>query len=305
MTALIPTLAGPEARNRAGLRRVRQTIRSARATFCYLLVLAATTGVLSVSSTRTDDRLLFELSTNLHQLARVPVRVLVASAFWIGGWSQFALTACLFAAVVVPVERRLGWRRTTLAFAAGHVGATLLVAASLWIALHLDAINATVADARDVGASYGFFAVAGLATYLLGPRQRIPYFAALAGYVVFAAAVWRSFTDFGHLTAFSIGLACYPLSRADRGELVTSARSWTTARGRGKDLRRMDGFVASILRPLRSEFLVQFRPAGSVWLFAAQLAASVWSRCASRLVTAAKRRSSATFLSSYGSRRRS
>jgi membrane associated rhomboid family serine protease len=204
---------------------VRQTIRSAPATFCYLFILAATTGVLSVSSTRTDGRLLFELSTNLHQLARVPVRVLVASAFWIGGWSQFALTACLFAAVVVPVERRLGWRRTTVAFAAGHVGATLLVAASLWIALDLDAINATVADARDVGASYGFFAVAGLATYLLSPLQRVPYLAALAGYVIFAAAVWRSFADFGHMTALAIGLACYALSRRDRGELVTSTES--------------------------------------------------------------------------------
>jgi hypothetical protein len=95
----------------------------------------------------------------------------------------------LFLVVVAPVERRLGSPRMLGAFAAGHVGA------------------------RDVGVSYGFFGVAGLAGYLLAPRARVFYFASLLGYVVVAAVLSHTFTDFGHLAAVGIGLACYPLAR--------------------------------------------------------------------------------------------
>jgi hypothetical protein len=66
---------------------------------------------MSSSSAPSDERLLAELSTNLHQLARVPVRVLVASAFWPSGWGELFVWTALFAAILAPVERRLGWRR--------------------------------------------------------------------------------------------------------------------------------------------------------------------------------------------------
>jgi hypothetical protein len=168
--------------------------------------------VLSSSSGQTDDQLLSGLSTNLHQLGRIPVRVLIASAFWTNGWWGLALWAGLFAVIVAPVERRLGSRRTAIVFAAGHVGATLLVAAGLWIGLHLGAVDPAVAVARDVGASYGFFAVAAIAGRLLPPRQRLGYLAVLSGYVVAAAAISHTFTDFGHLAAVGIGLACYRLA---------------------------------------------------------------------------------------------
>ena len=98
-------------------------------------------------------------------------------------------------------------------FAIGHVGATLLVAAGLFVALRLDAVSPVVERARDVGASYGFLAVAALATYLLPRRLRLPYAAVLGGSVVLFVATSGTFTDFGHLTAVAIGLACYPLAR--------------------------------------------------------------------------------------------
>jgi hypothetical protein len=185
-----------------------QEIPSAPLAFAYLIVLTATTGLLSSASAQTDDRLLSALSTNLHQLARIPVRVLAGSAFWTSGWSELALWAVLCAAVLAPVERRLGRRRTALAFAAGHVGATMVVAAGLWIAFRLGAVAPTIAVARDVGASYGFFAVAALAGYLLAQRRRSCYLSVLIGYAVAAAALSHTFTDFGHLVAGAIGLAC-------------------------------------------------------------------------------------------------
>ena len=188
-------------------------VRSAPATATYLLVLTATTIWLTTSTKREANQLLFEVSTNLHQLARVPFRTLLGSAFWLGGWGQLVVWAALFVAVVMPVERRLGWRRTVSAFAAGHLGASLLVAAGLWVALRIDVIDRNVTRAHDVGASYGFLAVAALATYLFPQRLRVPYAVALGALLVTFAAVDHSFTDFGHLIAASIGFACYPLVR--------------------------------------------------------------------------------------------
>jgi Rhomboid-like protein len=188
-------------------------VRSAPLTVGYLIVLSATTAMLSIASPDRDDRLLDAFSTNLHQLGHAPLRALVGSAFWTSGWFELAQWCVLFFAVLAPVERRLGRRRTLFAFAAGHVGATLIVAAGLWLALRLGAVAPTVAFARDVGVSYGFFSVAGLACYLLACRVRLWYLALLVGYLALAAAVSHTFTDFGHLAAVAIGLAWYPLRR--------------------------------------------------------------------------------------------
>jgi membrane associated rhomboid family serine protease len=195
------------------LRRLGETCSSAPATFAFLLVLVATTTLLSSSSARSDDQMLLAVSTNLHQLAHDPIRVLIASAFWTTGWWGFAVWTTLFAAVVAPVERRLGRRRTIATFAAGHLGATLIVAAGLWIGIEFGAVARADVLALDVGVSYGFFAVAALAGYLLPRRFRVSYFAAAIGYVVGAATVLHTFTDFGHLVAVAIGLGCYPLVR--------------------------------------------------------------------------------------------
>jgi len=195
------------------LRWAWRGVCSAPLTVGYLLVLSATTAVLSVASPDRDDRLLYAFSTNLHQLGHAPVRVLVGSAFWTSGWFELAQWFVLFFVVLAPVERRLGRRRTLVAFAAGHVGATLIVAAGLWLALRLGAVAPTVAFARDVGVSYGFFSIAGLACYLLARRVRPWYLVLLIGYLAVAAAVSHTFTDFGHLAAVAIGLAWYPLWR--------------------------------------------------------------------------------------------
>ena len=213
MTAL-PITASSRALHNGTRTLHRMTRLSAPATAAYLIVLVTTTAVLSTASAHTDNQLLLDVSTNLHQLAHVPLRVLFASAFWTSGWWDLALWAATFAAIVVPAERRLGWRRTTIAFAAGHVGATLIVAAGLWIGIQLGVANPADVLAQDVGVSYGFFAVVALAAYLLPSRYRILYLAITVSYLLAAAAFSHTFTDFGHLTAVAIGLASYPLVRA-------------------------------------------------------------------------------------------
>ena len=208
------------------VRSINYTRISAPATVGYLLILVATTFVLTSSSAQTDNHLLLAVSTNLHQLAHVPVRVLVASAFWTGGWRDLAQWTVLFVVIVAPVERRLGWRPTAITFTAGHVGATLVVAAGLWSGVSLGAVNPDDSYARDVGVSYGFFAIAAFAAYLLAPRLRLPYLFVIIGYVATKAALFHTFTDFGHVAAVAIGLACYPLAsthdeRVRRGRWIS------------------------------------------------------------------------------------
>ncbi|HEY5057930.1 MAG TPA: rhomboid-like protein [Gaiellaceae bacterium] len=198
---------------------LRDGIRTAPLTSAYLLVLVVTTWVLQTSSPRIANRLLLEQSTNLHHLAHDPIRVLVGSAFWLGAGWELLLWAPLFALVLAPVERRLGSGRTTLVFAAGHIGATLFTAAGLWVALHVDVVEKSVINARDVGPSYGFFAVAALMTAFVDPRLRRPYAAGLVVLVVALLAVSQSFTDAGHLLATGLGFACLPLAGRARATM--------------------------------------------------------------------------------------
>ena len=194
------------------LAKLKDGIRTAPATSAYLLVLVVTTWVLQTSSSRIANTLLLNESTNLHHLARDPIRVLVGSAFWLpAGW-QVLLWAPLFALVLAPVERRLGSGRTTLVFAAGHVGATLLTAAGLWVALRVDLVERSVVNARDVGSSYGFFAVAALMTAFVDRRLRRAYAAALVVVAVALLAASLSFTDVGHVLAMGVGFACLPVA---------------------------------------------------------------------------------------------
>lgn len=192
-------------------RRIWGFIRSAPATYAYLSVLLVTSWILAWLGDARADRLLLSQSTNLHQLGDDPVRVLIGSAFWAPGAYALVLSALLFTVVLAPVERRIGSARTIGVFAIGHLGATLLTAVGLSVALRFDVVEHSIVNVRDVGTSYGFFAVAATLTYLLVTELRLPYAAALLGYLSATAVLAGGFGDYGHLTAAVLGFACYPL----------------------------------------------------------------------------------------------
>jgi hypothetical protein len=194
--------------------RAAAYVRSAPFTFGYIALLAGTTGVLTLSSERVRLMLLRASSTNLDHLAREPVHVLVASALWIQGYSVVTW-ALLFAVVLAGVEQALGTRRTLGVFAAGHVGATLVTALGLWIGIRTGAFGPGIEDALDVGVSYGFAAAAAVFTFVLPRRARLPYAAALVGYLVFRLAVGHTFTDGGHVAALAIGYGLWRTGFAD------------------------------------------------------------------------------------------
>ena len=199
--------------------RIVHYIRSAPFTYVFLFILVITTWVYQTSRPSIARSLLLERSTNLEQLGHDPVRVLVASAFWLSSsWELFVWLA-LFSLVLAPVERWIGSARTALVFALGHAGATLLTAAGLWLAIRYEVVGSYVEHAIDVGVSYGFFAVATVFAFHLSGRRRYLYLAPLIGYLAVSTSVNHGFTDFGHLVAFAIGLALAPLVTRKRTRL--------------------------------------------------------------------------------------
>jgi hypothetical protein len=201
--------------------RVLAYIRSAPAVYAYLFVLLITTWVLQTSSTTIANQLLLERSTNLDHLARDPVRVLFASAFWVSSSFELLGWVALFTVFVAQAERWLGTARTVAVFFIGHVGATLLTALALWAALHSDLVEASVVTAKDVGASYGFAAVAAVLVYALAHPWQWVYAAIVVAYAGLSLVIDHGFTNWGHMIALAIGFACYPLVGRRRATAVT------------------------------------------------------------------------------------
>ena len=183
------------------------------ATFVYLFVLVITTWVLRSSGDRTSQALLSTHSTNLANLRADPVGSLVTSAFWLDP-PQVARWAVLFALVLAPAERWLGTVRAVVAFATGHVLATLITAVvldhNLFDLVGEDASRRAV----DVGVSYGFYCVAALFTYRLPGRWRWVWAVVVAAPIGWTFLDERTFTSFGHLLAVALGFALYPMTRA-------------------------------------------------------------------------------------------
>lgn len=201
--------------------RIADYVRSAPFTYVFLFVLLITTWVNQTSRPSIARSLLLERSTNLHELGQDPMRVLVASAFWLSSSWELFVWLVLFSLVLAPVERWIGSARSALVFALGHAGATLLTAAGLWLAIRYEVVGAYVEHAIDVGVSYGFFAVAAVLLWRLSGRLRALCAAVLIGYLGIAASVSHGFTDFGHLAAFAIGLSLAPL--VTRGRALPEA----------------------------------------------------------------------------------
>jgi hypothetical protein len=196
-------------------RSISRYLHSVPGTAIYLCTLAVTTLTISLANSRLADHLLRQQSTNLTNLLHKPLGVLVSSAFWLQGGSLLGLVLG-FALVLAPAERWLGTGRWLAVFVAGHVGATLVTAAGIWLVTHGGQTNTALVNDIDVGVSYGFYAVAAVLVYRLPRRWRLPVALLLLGRLAFTA--WGGdFTDIGHLCAAAIGFACYPIAR---GRLV-------------------------------------------------------------------------------------
>lgn len=198
-------------RLRGAVRAVRDYLGSAPASLAYAFTLFVTWWTLQGINESGRQKLILSQSTNLHNMRHEPVQVLVGSAFWTEGGFPW-VTILGFLTVMAYAERWLGAVRWILVFAAGHVGATLIVVTGISYAVHRQLIPLKVVMATDVGSSYGFSAVLAALAFHLRGAARIVWAVCVFGW--YALGVWRgrTFTDYGHLTAVLIGFAVGGLS---------------------------------------------------------------------------------------------
>ncbi|MGQ4599441.1 rhomboid-like protein [Nocardia sp. R6R-6] len=196
------------------MRRIRNYFAAAPATLIYLFTILVTWWTLRGADQRVGHRLIVSASTNLHNLRTEPMQVLVTSAFWLDPGSNPTVAVVEFLVLMVAAERWLGTPRWIATFALGHIGATLIVATGIAYAADRHLLTTReIAHATDVGYSYGFMAVAAIFAYRFRGIVRLAWATTLA--VILGIAAWRgqTFTDYGHLTAMTLGLAAYPAAR--------------------------------------------------------------------------------------------
>lgn len=146
-------------------------------------------------------------STSLHNLAEHPVLSMVLSVFTLAdGWGEWATWVGL-SVVWVFAEVNLGWRRSLAAFIAGHLTATVAVAAIQSVAVLSGLTSvAIVGIPDDVGASYGFLALAG-AGLAIGVRRSRWWLVATPALLAISIVEVNGWTIAGHAVAISTGAA--------------------------------------------------------------------------------------------------
>ncbi|MFE4020060.1 rhomboid-like protein [Streptomyces sp. NPDC059101] len=173
-------------------------------------------------------------STNEANLRAGRWGTLATSAAFVEEPLPVAYGAALLA-TLGTAEARWGAGRAAAVFAAGHVGASLLVYAGLRVrpgarraatAERTPKTPGGTAHAIDVGASYGFYATLGALAGSL--RHRGARVAVTGGLLALGAVPvvrrGRTFTDAGHLTALALGVAMGAAGIPVRGRIPATGR---------------------------------------------------------------------------------
>jgi hypothetical protein len=178
---------------------------SVRITAAYAIVLVAVSLRLTALGPRARDEVVSRMSTNLHNLSHGHLSTLIGSAFVDGGGTIYFWLPEL---VCLLALGELIWRSKGLvvAFAVGHIGATLIVAVGLTVALEAGWLPFSIAHASDVGMSYGAVSVLGALTASIPSRLRPAWVGWWLGVAVTAAAVSADFTAIGHVLALLLGM---------------------------------------------------------------------------------------------------
>ncbi|MEU0934386.1 rhomboid-like protein [Embleya sp. NPDC005971] len=188
--------------------------RRSPATFAVLFLLAITGVVVGrLMSETAADRLLDEISTNLDNLHHHPLRAMAGSlmvadvhgtllgnVLTIG----FGLGVCM-----AFLEHRVGTLRAVGVTVLGHVGATLVTAVVLTVAIDAGTYPEDTRYSLDYGVSYASMAAIAAVTPLLSRWLR-PWWALVCLLYPFSSVEWfgalPDFTTIGHVSAALIGL---------------------------------------------------------------------------------------------------
>ncbi len=212
---------------------VWQTVRSAPWTFSWLALLLVTTVVQHTVPRSELKTILGERSTNLDNLRSDPVHAFVTSLLWIDGyfWLPYLLLYCVFHA---PAERWLGALRWATVGLVAHVGATYISEGLLGWAIRHGHADPALIDVRDIGVSYFLAGIIGVLTYHIAYPWRWGYVVAAGACFTAPPLIHLTFTGIGHLSAFLIGLVCYPITRSRPAPAWNPAVAWRE-RGRARE----------------------------------------------------------------------
>lgn len=197
------------------LRRVGAYLRSAPGTIAYFWAVLVTTVSVRSLGPGTMQELIETQSTNVHNLLHHPVRVLFASAFWLDSTHISLTLIVLFFLVMAPVEHKIGTWRWLVVGAAAHVIATLLTESFVGYAVRHGFMAHRLVRTADVGISYFTASVTAVAAILLPRRVRGVVVSALIAYLIWRVSIGQTFTDWGHLLSFGIGLLLAPWATAN------------------------------------------------------------------------------------------
>jgi hypothetical protein len=179
-------------------------VASLRITTLYAVVLVTFEVALAQLGSHTRDAVVSQMSTNLDNLSQGHLSTLIGSAFVSDGGD---IVAWLPGLVCLLALGELIWRSKGLliAFAIGHIGATLLVAAWLIFAVEAGLLPHSISHATDVGVSYGAVSVLGALTASVPSRWRTVWVGWWLGNAV-AVALNLDFTAIGHVLALLLGI---------------------------------------------------------------------------------------------------
>jgi len=187
------------------LLRLLARLARVRATAAYAVVVTCVTVALYDLGPQVQDWVVRHVSTNLHNLSHGHLSTLLYSAFVIDAGPIYVWLPGLVCLLAVA-ELMWGSVRLVVAFAVGHLGATLLVAAGLTAAVKLGWLPVSVSRATDVGMSYGAVAVLGSLTTAIPRRWRPAWIGWFVAVGVAMVCVGRDFTDVGHAVALALGM---------------------------------------------------------------------------------------------------
>jgi hypothetical protein len=183
---------------------LRQVARI-RVTAAYALAVTAVATVLLWLGPQVHERVIRHVSTNLHNLSHGHLDTLLGSAFVVdAGPIYFWLPGLV--CLLGLAELLWGSGRLLVAFGLGHVGATLLVAIGLALAVTNGWLPMSVSHATDVGMSYGAAAVVGSLTAAIPKRWRPAWIGWWVAVGIVAVVLGRDFTDIGHAVALGLGM---------------------------------------------------------------------------------------------------
>lgn len=193
-----------------------------RVTLGYAALLVGVATALFLLGPHVQQQVIQDASTNLRNLSEGRLDTLIGSAFVVDEGPIYVWLPGLVALLALA---ELLWRgrRVLVAFVIGHIGATLLVAAGLTIAIGLDMMSRSIVDVSDVGMSYGAVGVLGTLTAAIPLRGRPAWMGWWLTVALTSVALGGGdFTNVGHAVALILGML---LSL----RFHSSAR-WTTTR---------------------------------------------------------------------------